>query len=210
MRADISWDDARSLLEERLTRCGINFPLDSFWPRLEAYFEAFEREASGLKLTAIKSRGELIRGPVFESLFLASHLPLEGPCADLGTGAGIPGFIVKIARPELQISLLEAYPPRVEFLKQLAQKLKISGIEALCCHVGFEGSVPEAPVALARGYGSVDKFVLHAAKYLKARKAFYLWRKDVEPWKSEILPLKLVKRLSLPERPVELLYWQAS
>ncbi|NPA49399.1 MAG: hypothetical protein GXO20_05405 [Thermodesulfobacteria bacterium] len=208
MKPDLSREEARKLLEEKVRTNRIRLVLDTFWPRLERYLSAFEKEAPRLNLTAVKSRRELLLGPVFDSLFLAAHLPAGAKCADLGTGAGIPGFIVKLARPDLTMYLLEAYAPRVDFMKRLIRELGEDGLEAHRCHLGFEDCAVEAPVALSRGYGAVEKFVSHAARFMKAEEAFYLWRKDVEPWREKDLPLRLVRRIPLPGRPLELLCWQ--
>ena len=52
-----------------------------------------------------------------------------GPTAiDIGTGAGLPGLPIKIARPELTLTLLEATGKKAAFLERLVQQLGLAGV----------------------------------------------------------------------------------
>ncbi len=200
------YSEALSFLRERLRPFGLD-PAP-FWTRLVALAEALEEHAEELHLTAVRGVEERLRGPFLDSLFLAAHLPRLSPAADLGTGAGIPGLVVKIARPELEIHLLEAYAPRVAFMEAFIERHGLSGAWPRVCHVGREDCGVKAPLVFARGYGEVGKFVRHARDFLGAREAYYLWRKGVEPWRPGALPLELTFRRALPDRDVELLVWK--
>jgi len=50
---------------------------------------------------------------------------------DIGTGAGIPGMILKIALPDLQITLLDSIQKRTNFLAEVANELELTGIEVI-------------------------------------------------------------------------------
>jgi 16S rRNA (guanine527-N7)-methyltransferase len=50
---------------------------------------------------------------------------------DVGTGAGFPGLAIKIVRPGLDITLLEATGKKVTFLREVIQTLGFSGVEAI-------------------------------------------------------------------------------
>jgi 16S rRNA (guanine527-N7)-methyltransferase len=50
---------------------------------------------------------------------------------DIGTGAGIPGMIMKIALPELQITLLDSTQKRVNFLIEVVNELELKGLEVI-------------------------------------------------------------------------------
>lgn len=51
--------------------------------------------------------------------------------ADIGTGAGFPGIPLKIARPELDVLLLDSLGKRVKFLREVIEKLDLSTIKAI-------------------------------------------------------------------------------
>jgi 16S rRNA (guanine527-N7)-methyltransferase len=56
----------------------------------------------------------------------------QGPLLiDVGAGAGFPGLALKIARPELRLTLLEATGKKVEFLEAVVRRLNLSGVRVL-------------------------------------------------------------------------------
>ena len=198
-------DTARSILLEELGRLGVSPPGEDFWPGLFYFLARFEKEAPALNLTACKDMKDLLLGPVAEALFLAHRLPQGALCVDLGSGAGIPGLIVKLARKDLTLYLIEAVKKRVAFMNQVIASLGLRGVEARSCHVGFEDCCLRAQVALGRGYGAVEKFVQHAVEYFGAKKAFYLFRFEVEYWRKRDLPLSLLQEIPLPGHQSRLL-----
>jgi 16S rRNA (guanine(527)-N(7))-methyltransferase RsmG len=87
-------------------------------PELEAHYELLQRWNQKLNLTSEES----IERHYGESLFLAAHLP-EGPLriADVGSGAGFPGFPVAVVRPECTVTLIEAHQRKAVFLKEVSR-----------------------------------------------------------------------------------------
>ncbi len=195
-----------NFLKENLQ--GLGLELAPYWENLLSLAEAMEAEAERLHLTAVKGIEARLRGPFLDSLFLAAHLPSHSPQADLGTGAGIPGLVVKIVRPELEIHLFEAYAPRVEFMREFIRRQSLEGVFVHDCHIGRSPCGLQVPVAFARGYGEVGKFVRHASEIFEVQEAYYLWRHRIEPWHPGKLPLELIGRKPFPAREIELLVWK--
>ena len=75
-------------------------------------------------LTAIKDLDGIVVRHFADSLALLPLLP-PGPVTliDVGTGGGFPGLALKIARPELQVTLLDATRKKLTFLEGLAGEL---------------------------------------------------------------------------------------
>ncbi len=206
---DISWAAAKGLLLEALKQAGIEWPLEKTWPVLVRYGEALEGAASNLNLTAVKTRRERVLTQFLESLVLALKLPEIGSAADLGTGAGIPGLVIKLVRPGLEITLLEALPSRVEFMNRIIQELGLRGVKAKAVHLGQDPWPGPFDLVFARGYGSVRKFTLHADKCLRpGGRAFYLWRKGIEPWGEGEPALRLLEDRTFPGISSPLLIWE--
>ncbi|QJA06198.1 hypothetical protein FVE67_05010 [Thermosulfurimonas marina] len=181
-----SWSPERAffLLGEMGQEYGLPFEARPLVYPLFRYLSALAARAEELNLTAFKSPEERLLYAVSEALVLAAFLPEGGyPLADLGPGGGIPGLVLKLARPELEIVLYEAHPGRVAFLEEMIAELGLSGIRAVNCHLGRTFPEERFPVVVARGYGSVEKFVRHARALLAPPgQAFYLWRQEVEPY----------------------------
>ncbi len=206
---DISWEEAKNLLSSKLSAAGIEISLESIWPSLVKYGEALEKNCRKLNLTAAKTRKDRVLTQFYESLVLAAHLPNSTKAADLGSGAGIPGLIVKIARQDLDITLIEALSNRVDFMNSVIKELRLENIRAVACHFGKTPCPGSFPLVFSRGYGGVIKFTHHAKIALSdSGKAFYLWRKGVEPWGKKNPALRLVGEIKVPGLESVLLVWE--
>lgn len=84
-----------------------------------------------INLTGISDRMRIIDELILDSLIPVPHLPCEGNLADFGSGAGFPAIIIKIARPELKIRLIEANGKKVSFLRYVIHSLKLKDIEPI-------------------------------------------------------------------------------
>jgi 16S rRNA (guanine527-N7)-methyltransferase len=77
----------------------------------------------------------LVAGPaddlVADSLVLLDHLGSAHTLVDVGSGGGLPGLPLKIARPELEVTLVEADEAKAAFLVQAAARLGLSGVEVV-------------------------------------------------------------------------------
>ncbi len=77
-----------------------------------------------MNLTSIRSPEAIAERHFGEALFLAKALPPgHGTLADVGSGAGFPGFPVAVARPDLRVTLIESNGKKAVFLKELARPL---------------------------------------------------------------------------------------
>ena len=113
--------------------------LNSHGIRLEQrQIEQFREYAAFLKeynekinLTAITEIEEIYEKHFYDSLLLAFHSNMEGRLVDVGTGAGFPGVVLKIAFPDLRVILIEPLKKRCVFLNELIAKLGLKDIEVI-------------------------------------------------------------------------------
>jgi 16S rRNA (guanine527-N7)-methyltransferase len=77
-----------------------------------------------LNLISTRSEAEIIERHYYESLFLGRHLP-AGPLkiADIGSGAGFPGFVVAVQRPEFTVTLIESHQRKAVFLREASREV---------------------------------------------------------------------------------------
>lgn len=102
-------------------------------------------------LTGYQDRAARVRHLVLESLMLLTVLPEPAfPLLDIGSGAGVPGLIVKLARPDWEVVLVEAARRRANFLRHIVRLL---GLEGLSVDWGRAESL--APGSLAGRFRTV-------------------------------------------------------
>ncbi|NYE95942.1 16S rRNA (guanine527-N7)-methyltransferase [Psychromicrobium silvestre] len=77
--------------------------------------------------------------------------------ADVGSGAGLPGLCLALARPDLQITLIEPLERRVIWLEEVIADLGLSGVRVLRMRAEQAVSEVDAQVVTARAVSALDK-----------------------------------------------------
>lgn len=97
------------------------------------YYELLVEWNGFMNLTAITEYDEAMKKHFVDSLALikAYDVSKEASVIDVGTGAGFPGLALKIAYPNLKITLLDSLNKRINFLNEVIIQLGLSGIEAI-------------------------------------------------------------------------------
>lgn len=94
------------------------------------YYEMLTEWNQLMNLTAITEYDEVMKKHFIDSLSLCKAFDISADisCIDVGTGAGFPGLALKIAYPDLQITLLDSLKKRIQFLDAVIDKLALTGI----------------------------------------------------------------------------------
>lgn len=115
--------DLREILGKILAEL---FPLNSGQlDLLQLHYELLVRWNRVLNLTRIEDAREAAERHYAESLFLASRLPKHPlRIADIGSGAGFPGFPVAVARPDCAVTLVESHQRKAVFLREASRNIR--------------------------------------------------------------------------------------
>ncbi|MCL4489302.1 MAG: 16S rRNA (guanine(527)-N(7))-methyltransferase RsmG [Chloroflexi bacterium] len=131
-----------------------------------------------LNLTGITDPNEIMVKHLLDSLSVAPLLnaPFHARLIDIGTGAGFPGIVLKIALPQLDVTLLEATGKKVQFLKHILVSLQIHGAEAIQGRAEDLGRDPahreQYDYAVARAVADLATLVEYALPFLRVGGVF--------------------------------------
>ena len=133
MSEDMSEEKSDVMLEDivrrGLTAWGLREP-EGFAAKLRIYYEFLIRKNAVMNLTAITGEADAARLHFLDSLACIRFTDFQGKSAvDIGTGAGFPGLVLKLYEPSLDLTLLDAQRKRLDFLRELLDKLQLEGVE---------------------------------------------------------------------------------
>lgn len=97
------------------------------------YYEMLTEWNQSVNLTAITEYQDVMKKHFIDSLSLVKVYDVKSRSSviDVGTGAGFPGLALKIAFPEMELTLLDSLNKRIHFLDAVIERLELFGIETL-------------------------------------------------------------------------------
>ena len=117
----------RQRLDDGLHALGLDLALAT--PLLD-YLGLLLRWNRTYNLTAIRDPDEMVVRHLLDSLAMHPHVQ-PGALADLGTGPGLPGIPLAIARPDLQVALVESNGKKARFLREAVRHLRLGNARVL-------------------------------------------------------------------------------
>lgn len=148
------------------------------------YYEMLVEWNEVMNLTAITEYEEVMKKHFLDSITLNQAFDVTKECSviDVGCGAGFPGLALKIAYPNLKITLLDSLNKRINFLNAVIDKLGLTDIETV--HGRAEdfakaGKLRETfDVAVSRAVANLSTLSEYCLPYVKVGGYFI-------PYKSE-------------------------
>ena len=100
--------------------------------QLDKYYNMLVEYNKNINLTAITEYDKVLLKHFYDSLTLTKAIELTNQkICDIGTGAGFPGIVLKIAYPNLEITLVESLTKRCVFLNEVIKELDLKNIKVV-------------------------------------------------------------------------------
>ena len=149
--------------------------------RLIAYVKLIEKWNRVHNLTAVREPDQMVVLHLLDSLTVLPHLTGATSLLDVGTGAGLPGIPLAIARPELRITLLDSNHKKTTFLTQAKAELALANIDIVSERVESWQPEKKFDVVVSRAFSELSDFVVQA-RHLVAPGGVMLAMKGVYPF----------------------------
>lgn len=134
-------------------------------------------------LTSITEPDEMVVKHLFDSLVLVPHLETikHDRLIDVGTGAGLPGFLLAIAMPESHFTLLDTNSKRTRFMTQMKMELGIQNVEIIHSRVQDYHPTELFDVILSRAFASAEDMVHWSEHLLAGQGVFAAMKGHITP-----------------------------
>ncbi len=147
------------------------------YEQFQKYFELLAEWNEKMNLTAITDESGVALKHFTDSLSLLNFvdIPQNSSLADVGTGAGFPGVVLKIARPDIKLTLIDSLNKRLVFLGEVCAQL---GIEAELIHSRAEDGARDEKLresfdfAVSRAVARMNVLSEYCLPYVKVGGAF--------------------------------------
>lgn len=147
------------------------------YEQFQKYFELLAEWNEKMNLTAITDESGVALKHFADSLSLFNFvdIPQNSSLADVGTGAGFPGVVLKIARPDIKLTLIDSLNKRLVFLGEVCAQL---GIEAELIHSRAEDGARDEKLrenfdfAVSRAVARMNVLSEYCLPYVKVGGAF--------------------------------------
>lgn len=136
--------------------------------RLLDYLDLIQKWNRVYNLTALRDPQQMLTHHLLDSLAVLLPLRRQAPAAmrllDVGAGAGLPGVVIAICRPDLAITCVDTVAKKAAFITQAAAALALPGLTAL--HRRVEDLTGPFDLICSRAFASLPDFVAGSAQAL--------------------------------------------
>lgn len=166
-----------TLLDNGIRQLQLELPEGSN-ERLLSYVTALQKWNSAYNLTAIRDPKDMVVKHLLDSLAVLPHVR-SGSLLDVGTGAGLPGLVLAMVRPDLQVDLLDSNSKKTRFLVQMAAQFSLKNVKVHHARVEQAKLPPQAQI-ISRAFASLNDFA-HWCGHLMADDGLLLAMKGLYP-----------------------------
>jgi 16S rRNA (guanine527-N7)-methyltransferase len=163
------------LLEQGLKQ----FNLTSLHTPLLHYLVLLNKWNVAYNLTAIRDLESMISKHILDSLAILPWIKGE-KLLDVGTGAGLPGIPLAIARPDLRVVLLDSNGKKIRFLHEVKRQLKLKNVELVQLRAETYQPTTGFDTVTSRAFSNIEQMI-HWTQHLVAKDGIWLAMKGVYP-----------------------------
>lgn len=152
---------------------------DEAQQKLLAYLSLLQKWNKVYNLTAVRDPLEMVTLHLLDSLSVLPYVNSKN-ILDVGSGGGLPGIVLAICKPELQVTTIDTVQKKVIFMRQVKGELGLDNLTPV--HARVENFKPDVPfeAVVSRAFSEISLF-LQLTKHLIAENGQWLAMKGVMP-----------------------------
>ena len=155
--------------------------------KLLEYLALLEKWNQVYNLTAIRDREKMVSGHLLDCLAVIRYVT-GVRMLDAGSGAGFPGIPVAVARPDIQVVLLDSNHKKAAFLRQAVADLQLNNATVVCERVETWQAGEKFDCIISRAFAEIAEFIALTG-HLLAPGGVFAAMKGVHPYEEiERLP----------------------
>jgi 16S rRNA (guanine527-N7)-methyltransferase len=147
--------------------------------RLLAFVRLLAKWNAAYNLTAVRDPEEMVTRHLLDSLVLLPYLQ-GARVLDIGTGPGLPGIPLAVARPDCAFTLLDANAKKTRFVTQAVGELGLKNVDVVQTRVENYRPAQKFDTLVARAFSSIAD-MLENTRHLSAPHGRFLAMKGVYP-----------------------------
>lgn len=165
--------------------------------KLDKFYNLLIEWNEKINLTRITEEQDVYLKHFYDSLTIAKVIDLstKSTLCDVGTGAGFPGIVLKIAYPNLKITLVDSLLKRVNYLNTIIKELELEDIEAI--HSRGEEYKEKFDVVTARAVANIEKLLNFTMHLVNKNGVFIAMKGNIEEELSDKVIEKINKKYKL-------------
>lgn len=172
---------AADQLKRGLIALGLTLERD-IQQRLLDYIALIEKWNRVYNLTAIREPEKMVSHHLLDSLAVAPHLHAKR-LLDVGSGAGLPGIPLALAKPDTHVTLLDSNHKKAAFLNQAVIELKLKNAEVCSERVESWQTQNRFDVIISRAFSDMGEFV-RITRHLLAPGGMFAAMKGLHPYEE--------------------------
>jgi 16S rRNA (guanine527-N7)-methyltransferase len=125
--------------------------------KLCAYVELLDKWNKVYNLSSVRDPSEMVSRHLLDSLAILPYLKGRS-LLDVGSGGGLPGIPIAIARPDLEVTLLDSNSKKTRFLQQVKAELTLNNVTVV--HARIEhATLPVFDIVTARAFSTISDII---------------------------------------------------
>ena len=139
--------------------------------KLLIYKELLIKWNKSYNLTAVKNT-EVVTHHFLDCLAIIPFIK-SSSLLDVGTGAGLPGIVIAIVKPDIKLSLIDKVGKKIAFIKRVIAELEIKNIETYHDRVELLTTEEKYDEIISRAFSSMDDFINSTKHLIKGHGVWY-------------------------------------